>query len=44
MELLMKFYAINHSHYHHLVLLTKRAINTLWIPLGDGNSLMVSLF
>ena len=26
MELWMKFYTINHSHYHHLVPLAKRAV------------------
>ena len=28
MKLLMKFYTINHSHYHHLIPLTKRAVKT----------------
>ena len=28
MELLIKFYTIIHSHYHHLVPLTKRAVRT----------------
>ena len=28
-ELLMKFYTINHSHYHHLITLTKRADNVM---------------
>ena len=29
MELLIKFYNINHSHYHLLVPLTKRTVKTL---------------
>ena len=28
-ELLMKFYTINHSHYYHLVPLTKRAVSLI---------------
>ena len=29
MELLMKFYIKNHSHYHHLIPLTKRAVSVM---------------
>ena len=36
MNLLMKFYTINHSHYHHLVPLMKRVIRN--IPSRSMNS------
>ena len=30
MELLMKFYTINHSHYYHLIPLTKQTMK-VWV-------------
>ena len=35
MKLLMKFYTLNHSHYHHLVPLTKRAVRVMDIEYSN---------
>ena len=39
MELLIKFYTINHSHYHHLVPLTKQAVNVIICPIQTNEKL-----